>query len=60
MVEETSLKAICFKHDAKISILFYPCKCFSVYLNSFDVFYIIYPCEEYYRGFLQVSLRHHL
>lgn len=38
MVEETSLKAICFKHDAKISILFYPCKCFSVYLDSFDDF----------------------
>ena len=60
MVEATSQKAICFKHDAKISIFSYNCKRFSVYLNSFDDFYIIYPCEEYHRGFLQVSLRHHL
>lgn len=60
MVEVTSQKAICFKHYAKISILFYTCKCFSVYLNSFDEFYITYPCEGYHKGFLRVSLRHHL
>ena len=52
MVAATSQKAICFKHDAKISILFYTCKRFSVYLNSFDEFYITYPCEEYHREFL--------
>ena len=60
MVGATSQKAICFKHDAKISIFSYSCKRFSVYSYSFDVFYIIYPFEEYHKGFLQVSLRHHL
>lgn len=60
MVEATSLKAICFKHDAKISIFSYTCKCFNVYLYSFDEFHITYPCGEYHKGFLQVSLRHHL
>ena len=48
MVEATSLKAICFKHDAKISIFSQTCKRFSVYLNSFEDFCITYPCEEYH------------
>ena len=60
MVEATSQKAICFKHDAKISIFSYNCKRFSVYLYSFDEFYITYPYGKYHKGFLQVSLRHHL
>lgn len=42
MVEATSQKAICCKHDAKISIFSYTCKRFSVYLYSFDEFYITY------------------